>query len=161
MNPVITNLYFSLTRDWNNLKDEELVMPSDTLLGRVNRLYYDYVASTNDAFIFARIKEDINKQGISNADIIDESFSNSTMTFFTGLQDLDENVSESDLKEMKVESIKRDFVERQANSTSGRLIGGSIRMACNEATELACQDGLMCYPINKKCDRWSDCIMDR
>ena len=81
--------------------------------------------------------------------------------YLTGLQDLDENVSESDLKEMKVESIKRDFVERQANSTSGRLIGGSIRMACNEATELACQDGLMCYPINKKCDRWSDCIMDR
>ena len=64
------------------MKDEELVMPSDTLLGRVNRLYYDYVASTNDAFIFARIKEDINKQGISNADIIDESFSNSPMTFF-------------------------------------------------------------------------------
>ena len=64
MNPIITTVnYFSLTRDWNNLKDDELVMPSDTLLGRVNRLYYDYVASTNDAFVFARIKEDINKQG--------------------------------------------------------------------------------------------------
>ena len=36
-----------------------------------------------------------------------------------------------------------------------------FQVECDRDTELSCDDGLMCYPINKKCDRWSDCIMDR
>ena len=113
---------------------------NSTQIDRVNRLWADYVSNSN-SIVYAKIQQALKEVGA-------EPFK-ATLT-----------AKEKD--EMRKKEISLKWAEFLNNlPPTGRSAPSGNQVECDPNTELACDDGNGCYSMEKKCDRYIDCVYDR